>query len=141
MISAERLAAEKTVLGNKLPSNIYLFREMGTANAHLLVAARTNRGNIYTMKIMLKTFPESVPEVYLTKRLKMKDGSDILGYQHPMHTLSCGDNYTQICHYKDDEWTPMVSLYKVYVKCRLWLEMYEQHLKTGNTIDYYLANS
>lgn len=140
MIKADRLEAEKAVLQNKLPSNIYMFREMGTSTAHLIVAARTNRGNIYTLKIMLNTFPEKVPEVFLTRRLKMKNGDDIPSYSHEMHTLNCGVNSTQICHYSESEWTPMVSLYKVYVKCRLWLEVYEQHLKSGKDINYYLAN-
>ena len=32
----------------------------------------------------------------------------------------------------------MVSIYKIYIKCRLWLEMYEAHLRTGKNIDFFL---
>lgn len=137
-MQADRLAAEKAVLAQKLPSNIYVFREMNTSNAHLLVAARTNQGNIYTLKIMLNDFPNSVPKVFVNKMLCTKDGSPMDGVSACMHTLGSENNCTRICHYGHGSWTPMVSLYKVYVKARLWLEMYELHLKTGNDIDYYL---
>lgn len=138
MMQADRLAAEKAVLANKLPSNIYVFRDMDSTNAHLLVAARTNRGNIYTVKIMLNEFPNSIPKVFINKMLYKKDGTPMNEVSACMHTWSAENNCTRICHYGSDSWTPMVSLYKVYVKARLWLEMYEQHLKTGEDIDYYL---
>ncbi|MDY5596495.1 MAG: hypothetical protein SPG40_03225 [Kiritimatiellia bacterium] len=35
-------------------------------------------------------------------------------------------------------WTPGVSLYKIYIKCALWLNIYEVHLKTGKPMEYYL---
>lgn len=137
-MQADRLAAEKAVLAQKLPSNIYMFRDMGTSNAHLLVAARTNRGNIYTLKIMLNGFPNSCPKVFVNKMLYTKSGSPMDNPSPEMHTLTAENNCTKICHYGPSSWTPMVSLYKVYVKARLWLEMYELHLQTGNNIDYYL---
>ena len=34
--------------------------------------------------------------------------------------------------------TPGVSLYKIYIKCALWLNIYEVHLKTGKPMEYYL---
>lgn len=138
MMDAQRFAAEKDVLSKKLPSNIFIFREMETNNAHLLVAARTNRGNIYTIKIILDEFPNRIPKVFINKMLYKKDGTPMDSVSACMHTWDAENGCTRICHYGFDSWTPMVSLYKVYVKARLWLEMYEQHLKTGEDIDYYL---
>jgi hypothetical protein len=34
----------------------------------------------------------------------------------------------------------MVSLYKILMKARLWLEAYEQHLRRGEPIDKYLSH-
>lgn len=138
MMDADRLAAEKAVLSKKLPSNIYLFRDMESSNAHLLVAARTNRGNIYTLKIMLDYFPNSVPKVFVTKVLADKNGNPLDKCSPQMHIYDAENGCTRICHYGFQSWTPMVSLYKVYVKARLWLEMYELHLQNGKAIDYYL---
>lgn len=129
-----RLELEKDVLSIKLPSNIYMFRDMDTPNAHLLIGARTNSRNVYTLKIMLKDFPESVPEVYTTKPLKDRQGNN-LGVSHELHNYGTSGGQTRICHYPDSYWSPAVSLYKVYIKCRLWLECYEIYLRTGQSID------
>lgn len=138
MMDEERLKAEKLVLEKKLPSNAYRFMDMDTDYPYIVMAAKTNRGNIYTLRIELNGFPETKPEVYITKKLFMKSGMPMPEYSPSMHTLGSKDGLTQICHYADSLWTPMVSIYKVYVKCRLWLEMYELHLQTGNNMDYYL---
>lgn len=129
-----RLNLEKAVLESKLPSNMYMFREMGTPNAHLLIGARTNSKNVYTLKIMLKDFPSSVPEVYTTKPLKDRYGHD-LEVSHELHNYGSSDGKTRICHCPSSSWTPRVSLYRVYIKCRLWLECYEIYLRTGQSID------
>ena len=129
-----RLNLEKQVLARKLPSNMYLFREMGTDNAHLLIGARTNSRNVYTLKIMLRNFPNSVPDVFTTKPLKDRQGKN-LEVSHELHNYGTTNGETKICHYPNNCWRPNVSLYKVYIKCRLWLECYEIYLITGQSID------
>lgn len=132
-MTPERFEAEKRILGQFLPQNAYLFQD-----DLLLLAAKTNSGNIYTIWIELKDFPNK-PEAGVTKMLKDKDGNNLSYCSSDMHTLTTRHGGTTICHY-GNSWTPMVSLFKVYVKCRLWLEMYELHLETGKTIDYYLKH-
>ena len=138
MMTEERLKMEKKVLSSKLPASSYRFMDMNTTNPYLVMAAKTNSGNIYTIRIDLVNFPNSKPEAFVRKMLKTKTGSTMSGASASMHTLSSKYGFTQICHYADSAWTPMVSLYKVYIKCRLWLEMYDLHLKTGKNMDYYL---
>ena len=134
----KRLAAEKRVLASKLPSNSYRFMDMETDNPYIVMAGKTNNGNIYTIRIDLKYFPNKKPEAFVRKMLLTKSGEPMSGASSTMHTLTSKYGFTQICHYADSAWTPMVSIYKVYIKCRLWLEVYEMHLKTGNNMDYYL---
>ena len=133
-----RYQAELSVLSHRLPVNAYRFRNMNTDHPDILMAARTNSGNIYTLRIDLSNFPMSVPKAFVTKMLKNKAGQDMEGVSAAMHTLESENGQTRICHYGSNAWTPNVSIYKVYVKCRLWLEMYEAHLRTGHAIDYYL---
>lgn len=133
-----RYAAELSVLQQRLPSSSYRFFGIGSPSPYLRVGARTNSGNVYTLHIDLSDFPMGVPKVFVTKMLKSKTGSDMDDASGAMHTLSSEHGWTRICHYGYGSWTPGVSLYKVYVKCRLWLEMYEAHLRTGHPIDYYL---
>lgn len=129
-----RFELEKAVLERKLPSGWYRFQEKDTPNAHLLIGARTNQGNVFTLKIMLNNFPASVPDVFTTKPLKYRDGRN-LDISHEMHCLGTVNGKTKLCHYPDEIWSPRVSLYHVYIKCRLWLECYDIYLRTGQSID------
>lgn len=137
-MTRERYLMECQVLANYLPANTYLFKDMNTSNPYILMAARTNGGTVYTLRIDLNGFPNSLPKAFVTKMLKSKSGVPLDSPSHSMHTLSSEHGYTRICHYGSSSWAPNVSLYKVYVKCRLWLEMYELHLKNGRDIAYYL---
>ncbi len=140
MMKNSRYKAEQEVLEAKLPSNIYRFMDMNTSKPYLVMAGRTNSGNIYTLRIELDAFPESVPKVFVTKMLYDKFGLPLDTGNAAMHVLRSENGCTQICHYSSSSWTNRVSLYKVYIKCRLWLEMYEAHLRTGEPIDYYLKH-
>ena len=137
-MTQQRLEMEKSVLQRHLPSNIYVFKDLSTSNPYVLMAARTNRGNIYTIRIDLGQFPNSVPHAFVTKMLKDKKGRPMDSTSGSMHTLSSEHGYTRICHYGSESWTPNVSIYKIYIKCRLWLEIYELHLQNGKPMDYYL---
>lgn len=135
----QRLIAEESLLARKFPSNVFrFFNKENPETTYLRIGAKTNSGNVYTLHVDLKDFPIEQPKVFVTKMLKSKSGQDLDSPSSAMHTLSSEHGWTRICHYGYNSWTPNVSLYKVYVKCRLWLEMYEAHLRTGHNLDYYL---
>jgi hypothetical protein len=138
MMNRERYSLELQVLQQKLMPNLYRFFDMNTGSPYVLLGARTNRGNVYTLRIELANFPESVPAAFVTRMLKDRNGNPLDSPSSSMHTLASEMGYTRLCHYGWNSWTPMVSIYKIYVKCRLWLEMYELHLQNGHHIDYYL---
>ena len=134
----KRLEAEIAVLSSRMPENLYRFVNLGTSDAHVIMGMKTNRGHVYSICIMLAEFPFNVPKVFVTKMLLDKKRHRLNEVSGAMHTLASEHGWTRICHYGAQSWTPRVSLFKVYVKCRLWLEMYELHLQTGLPIDYYL---
>lgn len=137
-MNKERFLAENQVLSSKVPSSAYRFIGIDTSSPYLRIAARTNNGHIYTLHFDLRGFPESSPKVFVTKMLKDRSCNDMSGASGSMHTLCSEHGWTRICHYGQTAWTPYVSLFKVYVKCCLWLNMYEQHLLTGMPIEFYL---
>lgn len=137
-MTPERLNLEKSVLQREMPHVQCVFKDMDTAHPYVLMPVRTKNGKVYTIRIDLDRFPNEVPHAFVTKMLKTKDGAEMNSPSAAMHTLSTEHGYTRICHYGYQSWTPMVSLLKVYVKCALWLNVYELHLRTGNTMDYYL---
>ena len=134
----QRLMMETQVLNQYLTPNLFKFHDIGTPNEHIVMAARTNRKNVYRLYIKLEGFPLRKPEVYVTQALRDKKGNVLSQVSGTMHTLGMWQEkgWTQICHY--GAWNPDVAIYKIYIKCRLWLEMYELHLQTGKPIDYYL---
>ena len=138
MMDNARYGLELQVLQQKLPPNLYRFCDMDKPAPYLLAGARTNRGNVYTLRIELAEFPQEIPKVFVTRMLQDRAGRPLSGASASMHTLPAEGGRTRLCHFGYDSWTPLVSLYKIYVKCRLWLEMYELHLQTGRPIDYYL---
>ena len=138
MMDDTRCRLEQQVLRQHLPENLYRFCDMGKPAPYLLAGARTNCGNLYTLRIELAEFPQHIPKVFLTRMLHDRAGRPLSGASASMHTLSSEGGRTRLCHFGYDSWTPAVSLFKIYMKCRLWLEMYEQHLRFGQPIDYYL---
>lgn len=139
MITAGRYHAEVAALKLSLPDNMFKFFDMDTDNPYLKMVAITNSKNMYTIRVDLDQFPESIPKVFVTKMLKSKSGQDLNSPSHEMHTLSSEHGYTRICHYGNSSWRPDVALNKVYLKCRVWLEAYEAHLKTGKNLCEYLG--
>jgi hypothetical protein len=139
MMTASRFHAEVDALQRSLPPNMFKFFDMDSDKPYVKMVAITNSKNMYTMRVDLDEFPEAIPKVFITKMLKSKFGDDLDSPSHEMHTLMSEHGYTRICHYGNDSWQPNVSLNKVYLKCRVWLEAYEAHLQTGDNLCDYLA--
>ncbi len=137
-MTTERLNLEKNVLQREMPSVQCVFKDMSSACPYVLMPVRTKNGKVYTIRIDLDGFPNALPAAFVTKMLKTKDGKDMDSASATMHTLTSDHGYTRICHYGPSSWSPMVSIFKIYVKCALWLNMYELHLRTGKTMDFYL---
>ena len=133
-----RFELERRVLTGHLGADLFKFFNVDSSNTYVELGTRTNSGNIYTLHVELDNFPFDIPHVYVKRMLTDKDGNALDKPSSAMHVLSPKNGWTRICHYGSASWTPTVSIFKVFVKCRLWLDMYELHLQTGKPIDYYL---
>ncbi|MBQ7584903.1 MAG: hypothetical protein IJU40_01470 [Desulfovibrionaceae bacterium] len=139
MINARRYRAEVEALKLSLPSNMFKFFDMDTDKPYMKMVAITNSKKMYTLRVDLDEFPEQVPKVFITQMLKSKRGHNLNSASAAMHTLPSEHGFTRICHYGFNSWTPNVALNKIYLKCRVWLEAYEAHLKSGEPISHYLG--
>ena len=137
MFDRQRYEAEVALLKRKLSPGVWHF-DLNRERPFLAMAVKTKSGNLYTIQIELDRFPQAVPKVFITKMLRDHDGEAMNEARHSLHTLSSEHGWTRICHYGQESWTPGVSLYKIYIKCALWLNIYEVHLKTGKPMEYYL---
>ena len=88
MMDKERLMAEQYLLGRKMPKNCFRFMDMDTNKPYLVLAAKTNRGNLYTLRIELDDFPNRIPKMYVTKRLLMKSGQPLPENDMNINTIS-----------------------------------------------------
>lgn len=138
MIDSNRKNIEEQIMAYYLPSNMFRFKNIGSPSPYMEAAVRANDGSTYLLYFDLSHFPASKPKVYVEKMLQTKSGKPLDSPSASYHTLSSWNGWTQLCHYNDSAWTPDVTLWKVYLKCRLWIEMYRAHLRTGKTMDYFL---
>ncbi len=138
-----RLNIERTILEQSF-SGAFSFLGMDGPAARLEINLRTSSGASFKLAIALQAdYPASVPEVYVLSPLLLRDflGQDLLAISpsHTMHLLKPRERHIQLCHYKAENWHPNVTLYKVALKCLLWLEAYQNHLQTGRPITDYLG--
>lgn len=137
-MTEERLKDEFYLLSQAFPP-----KQFRLSSNSLMIALQTNSKKVYTVKIELDNYPYNVPKVFITNPKPLYDRSRnaMLGASHPMHTLPGENGCTRICHYGFTQWHPGVYLYQVVVKVRVWLEVYETHLKTGHPLDRYLSTA
>jgi hypothetical protein len=144
-MDAARLKIEETILERNFPRRFaFLDREI-PERFRLEIGLKTSSGNTYRLEIPLSVdYPNQVPPVYLTYPVPLRDFNGhslaLLSPSHPMHLLKPrSDQAIQVCHYKAENWHPNVTLYKVVLKCYIWLEAFQQHLQTGKPLINYLG--
>lgn len=137
-----RYNLEKQVIGHYMSNpNSYQFGGIGTSAPYLRIAAQTNNNHVFVLNMDLRGYPDVKPNVYVECMLKDCHGNLMNGVSAKNHTLTPNDRgWTQICHYHPSAWRPDLSLWLVYLKCVIWLNIYEQTLRTGKDMDYYLRH-
>ncbi|XP_028405091.1 uncharacterized protein LOC114527592 [Dendronephthya gigantea] len=129
----KRLAAEKTVLDHYFPGCVKWIDPTGDTKVE--VRLNTNNDNQYTLRVYIGDFPNSVPDMVVVSSPNPMPG---WGGSYSNHTLTRRDGYLRICHYHKSQWSDRSSLYEVVMKGRVWLEAYEGHLRTGQSMSYFL---
>ena len=136
-----RLDKENAVISHYMNGNGYEFGNTWSDTPYLRIAARSNSGKVYVLRIEMKGYPNTKPNAYVEMMLRDCHGNLMNKPSSSNHTLEPHrNNWTQICHYHPSAWNPTMSLWMVYTRCVLWLNIYEQTLRTGKNMDYYLGH-
>ena len=105
----------------------------------------TSAGNQYYLWVPIPPgYPDQCPNAYVFRPNPLPGylnhrTINSYGCSHEMHTLSNGPRgEVQICHYRSERWEARITLVKVLLKCALWLEAYEQHRITGQSITRFV---
>lgn len=146
MTLQDRLVLENQILDRDGLSQFQVYRRQYGDGFFLSGIHRTSSENSYSLRSPIPSrYPYRRPPVYIT------DPNPLWGFDyrrtinsyrlsHGMHTLENGPNgEVQICHWRDDRWHSGITLNKVMIKAVLWLEAYEQHLSSGNTLSSYVS--
>ena len=137
----KRLALENTILES------YFHRDKvkwinPTDEAQVEVKVTCSNDKKYILRVYLPPdFPNSCPSMVIISPcglLKKRNGSLLNCMSGGDHTLSSKDGYTQICHFRPNLWRDENTIFQVIMKGLVWLEAYEVHLKTGETLDTFL---
>ena len=140
MTSVERLRLEQAILQKDGLTQFDIYLDESMNQYYLWGTQKTNAGGSFVLWIPIPAYyPTQRPPLYIARpRVLGRYGGrtvNELGVSHDMHTLGNGPNgEVQICHWRDDRWHPGLTLNKVMLKGLIWLEAYEQHLATGQTI-------
>ena len=144
ILPAERLRKEQALLRTYFPTFHIQFPD-DPDRAGAVGTLTTNSGREYGLWIPLGAFPNERPQMFVVKprNLRTRLGRKLakIGVNSAMHLLAPNEHgHPQICHHDDASWTPNITLYKVAMKGRLWLEAYEMHKASGKDIDHYLPH-
>jgi hypothetical protein len=145
MTLQERLGYENQVLKQDGLSQFQVYYDASRNSYYLSGEHRTNIGKAYTIWSPIPSnFPYGCPPVYIYKPNPLVGYAGLktvnsYGVSHEMHTLSNGPNgEVQICHWRQSRWDSSITLNRVMLKVALWLEAYEQHLATGQSINEFV---
>jgi len=145
-MNAARLNIEKEILEKYFPRRHAFVHPTDPSRSYLDVGLKTNSGRAYRLKIIIPPdYPSAMPLVYIVFPNRLLDyrGKNLaaMGADGSMHVLPPNDGgCIQLCHFSSSLWHPGLTLYKVALKCLVWLEAYHNHLLTGKDIDYYLRH-
>ena len=131
------------IIDHYMPSpNSYAFGNLNSGTPYLRIAARTNNDKQYVLRIEMPNYPNQKPDAYVECTLHDRYGNILAENSLPNHTLAYHPEYgwTQICHYHPSAWRANMTLWMVYVRCVMWLNIYEQTLRTGEKMDTYLRH-
>ena len=142
----ERLNLENEVLRADGLDQFRVYKDNYYSSYYLSGRHYTNAGSGYDIWSPIpKLYPDSRPPIYVTNPNPLPSyefGVSINSYSlsHSMHTLSTGPGgEVQICHWRDARWHRGITLNKVMLKVVIWLEAYEQHLSTGQSISSFVS--
>ena len=135
-----RLREEQIVINKYFP-DFRFFDFNNEENCSLVGSFYTDSGKEYSIQIFIQGFPYMVPNAYILSPKPLYDyyGRPMTSYgaSSQMHTLQPYKDYVHMCLYRAERWSANISLVKLILKARIWIEAYEWHLASGKNICDY----
>lgn len=142
-VQRNRLAIEKEILQRWFSDKVTWIKPTEPSDARVELDIESSYDKPYKLRVYLhEDFPNSCPHMAIVHptNLPTRNKSQIPLLDQHFHTLGLTkDGFTKLCHFSPDRWTAENTLYQVLMKGIMWIEAYEGHLATGNSMDTYLG--
>ena len=137
-----RLNEEKKILEQYFKDKVKWIDPTQPTETRVELEIKSSSDNAYKLRLYLKEdFPNSCPDMAIVhpRNIRTRDKRELPLLDSSFHTLGLTvDGFTKLCHFKSDLWTQDNTLYQVFIKGLMWIEAYEGHIQTGNSLDTYL---
>ena len=138
-----RLGYEKGILEEYFRDKVKWIEPTSPTKTRVELEMKSSSNKAYKLRLYLnEDFPNSCPHMAIVhpKNMRTRDNEPIPLLNSSFHTLGLTvDGFTKLCHFSPDLWTQDNTLYQVLMKGIMWIEAYEGHLQTGNSMDTYLG--
>ena len=142
-VQRARLQTEKDILEQYFSDKVKWIEPTDPSKTRVELELKSSSDKTYKLRLYLnEDFPNSCPHMAIVypNNLRTKAKRPIPLLDKSFHTLGLTvDQFTKLCHFSPDLWTPDNTLYQVLIKGIMWIEAYEGHLQTGNSMDFYLG--
>ena len=133
-----RLSLEEKLLGKKLPQFQFHDRRGNTYVSGW--ESSPNHRQRYSLLVPIpRSFPDEPLRLFVTAPIplwKFGGREELSGTSHDFHTLGCNEmGFLEICHCPPGTWDASKTCFSVLFKGTIWISLYEEHLRTGQTIE------
>jgi hypothetical protein len=133
-----RILLEERILQQQFPR--FSFRHMSDPERAYIEGPYSGPDLFFSYRLALYLYPDhpyEMPSLYVHFPIPLYtyDGRLVPESSHEFHTTSRNDaGEVEICHCHENNWTPDRLCVGALTKGIMWLEAYENHLKTGESI-------
>ena len=120
-------------LNDGLPKVEYLLRELGTADAKIVLRLPCNQDEVFLiLTVYLDSYPEQCPKLILSRKPATREAflPPTLGF-----VLSNPDSHTLSLRYEDNWWSPDVTVLQIYQDVSDWLSTNPSYIGNGESVE------
>lgn len=137
-VRIKRIGEELMTLNDALPKVEYLLRELGTADANVVLRLSCNQEEgLLILTVCLDSYPEKCPKLVLSRKPAPVSWPDVL----PLwlcfwrSELSNPDSHTLYLRYEGNWWSPDVTVLQIYQDVSAWLSTNPSCIGNGESVE------
>lgn len=141
-VRVRRIGEELMTLNDGLPNVEYLLRELGTADANIVLRLPCEQEEVFLLlTVYLDSYFEKRPKLVLSR--KPAPGNDLLPWTFWTldSVLSNQDSHTLSLRYENDLWTPDMTILQIYRDVSAWLLSNPSSVDNGGVVEIRHAGS